>query len=398
MRRNEFIKLISVFGIGGTMPSLFLTGCNEKDDLIPEFEVSFNGKVLITGAGAAGLIAGHILNQYNIDFQILEASSVFGGRVKDIKNFADFPIDLGAEWIHTHPSILKKLLNTNPSKDFIDTIVYNPQTISVFKDNELKTRDLFSVFYSEYKFKDTTWYSYFDKYIVPNIKEKIIYNTPVKSINYSKDKVAVSSYSNNTFEADKVILTVPLTVLKDNDIDFNPALPPEKLEALNKVDMPDGIKVFIEFKERFYPDILGFDSVIKLIDQRKGAQIYYNAAFKKDTNKHILGLFTVGEQSSVYANMETDEALISYILDELDQVFDGKASKNYIKHITQNWSKEPYIRGSYSHYKNYSAMDILSKSVNDKIYFAGEAYHSKHQATVHGAGLSAYNVVEQILK
>ena len=38
-------------------------------------------KVLIIGAGAAGLAAGHALAQRGIDFQILEASDRIGGRL-----------------------------------------------------------------------------------------------------------------------------------------------------------------------------------------------------------------------------------------------------------------------------------------------------------------------------
>ena len=52
------------------------------------------------GAGAAGITAGHALSEKGIDFEILEASSVHGGRVKKTAGFADFPIDLGAEWVH----------------------------------------------------------------------------------------------------------------------------------------------------------------------------------------------------------------------------------------------------------------------------------------------------------
>jgi protoporphyrinogen oxidase len=53
-------------------------------------------KILIVGAGAAGITAGHALSEKGIDFEILEASSVHGGRVKKDADFADFPIDLGA--------------------------------------------------------------------------------------------------------------------------------------------------------------------------------------------------------------------------------------------------------------------------------------------------------------
>ena len=41
-------------------------------------------KVLIIGAGAAGITAGHLLAERGVDFEILEASSTHGGRVRKL--------------------------------------------------------------------------------------------------------------------------------------------------------------------------------------------------------------------------------------------------------------------------------------------------------------------------
>ena len=41
-------------------------------------------KILIIGSGIAGITAGKILRDRNIDFEILEASGVYGGRIKKI--------------------------------------------------------------------------------------------------------------------------------------------------------------------------------------------------------------------------------------------------------------------------------------------------------------------------
>ena len=56
-------------------------------------------KILIVGAGVAGITAGHILAEHGVDFEIFEASATYGGRVRKVDDFVDFPIDLGAEWI-----------------------------------------------------------------------------------------------------------------------------------------------------------------------------------------------------------------------------------------------------------------------------------------------------------
>ena len=97
------------------------------------------------------------------------------------------------------------------------------------------------------------------------------------------------------------------------------------------------------------------------------------------------------------AVFEDGEALIEYVMEELDMIFDGQASQHYLQHVVQNWSKEPFIRGSYSHYEEYAATEILTEPIEKKIYFAGEAYAPSDSSTVHGAGRSAYKAVERIL-
>ncbi|MEM8908686.1 MAG: NAD(P)/FAD-dependent oxidoreductase [Bacteroidota bacterium] len=397
MTRKEFIKSFAALGLATPFLTTLFTSCSQETvDFFEDFDVSFNGKVLVIGAGAAGITAGHILNKQGIDFQILEAAPTHGGRVKKSSNFVDFPIDLGGEWIHTDPSILAVLNNDRQSEIAIDIINYNPQTISVWRNGKLRKRNIASNFYQEYKFKNSTWFDFFDELMIPNIRDKIIYNCPVTAIDYSGQKVMVKTTGNELYEADKILLTVPLKILQNHSIQFFPAFPPEKAAALNEVEMPDGLKVFIEFSEKFYPDILMFDDLLQAVNNSN--HTYYDAAFGKASNRQVLGLFTVGEPATRYTSQGSDEAIFNYVINELDEIFDGKASRFYVKHLVQNWSREPFIQGSYSHYDNYDAMDVLSHPIDQKIFFAGEAYATESPATVHGAAESAYAALKRILE
>ena len=69
----------------------------------------FDGEVIIVGAGASGLAAGRVLEENNIQYTILEATHQYGGRLQEDVDFVDFPIDLGAEWIHNNKEILDVL-------------------------------------------------------------------------------------------------------------------------------------------------------------------------------------------------------------------------------------------------------------------------------------------------
>lgn len=57
-------------------------------------------KVLILGAGVAGLVAAKTLEEKGInDFLILEAQDYIGGRFKQ-RSFAGVKLEEGANWIH----------------------------------------------------------------------------------------------------------------------------------------------------------------------------------------------------------------------------------------------------------------------------------------------------------
>jgi monoamine oxidase len=61
----------------------------------------------------------------------------------------------------------------------------------------------------------------------------ITLNMPVKSINYENDSIIVTAIDGSTFEADKVIVTVPLGVLKSNSIQFSHPFPLKRLPQFN---------------------------------------------------------------------------------------------------------------------------------------------------------------------
>lgn len=398
MKREEFIRRSLAMGIGLPFLTSLIASCNKEEIDFPEFETNFSGKVIIVGAGAAGLAAGYLLQRYGVDFEIIEASSVYGGRVKREADFVDFPIDLGAEWIHASPSVLADILN-NPQLDAsIEFITYNPQTVATYQNGKLTQQNFISNYYNEYKFKSTTWHGFFEQFIVPELGDRISYNQPIVEIDTSSAKVRLKSLDDTTYEADKVIVTTPVKVLQQMPIAFIPELPKTKSDAINSIYVGDGLKVFLEFRQQFYPDILLFGSVWKGLSTDD--KIFYDAAFRKDSNTHVLGLFTINDPASAYTSLGSDQAIVDKILNELDEIFDGQASTNYVRHVVQNWSNEPYIRGAYSFRFDNDQQDTVStikEPIDGKVYFAGEALSIDNQATVHGACESGYAAVEQVL-
>lgn len=366
MNRKEFIKICGLFGIGLPVQSI-LSSCKKDDNI----SAPFSGKVLIIGAGAGGLSAGYFLNQQGTDFEILEASSTYGGRMRINTDFADFPIPLGAEWLETSASIFQEIVNDSSVQVNVQTIADNPDR----------------------KFINYSWFNFFEDYIVPSIANKISFDTIVQSIDYSGNQIVVNT-NNGKLTADKVVVSVPLQILKDGDISFTPSLPQSKLVAINETVVWEGFKAFFEFNINFYGDS---EYVFPITPESSGQKIYYNAAFGQNTTKNILGLFVVGVPAQDFISRSGDD-LKNFILSELDSIYANQATSNYIQHLTQNWNNELFIKGGYlTDYEDWRKVRELGSSVADKLYFAGGEYtDGEDWVSVHSAAQSAKRVIEEI--
>ena len=385
MTRKDFIKMCGLLGIG--LP--ILNSCKAPNTKSP---LKQDGKVLVIGAGAAGLTAAYLLHQKGFNVELLEASSNYGGRMKRIVEFADFPIPTGAEWLHAKRSTLDKIVDDKGVTIEIKTKPYDFDKDYAVVDGEKKNlKDL--GFTIDQKFINSTWYDFFEQYVVPSIKSKIRFNSVVESIDYQTDQLLVRT-KEESFTADKVILTVPVKLLQQNAIQFDPQLPSKKLKAINEVTVWGGCKAFIEFDEKFYPTVTGFE----IKPETAGHKLYYDAAYGQDTMLHIVGLFAVGSVANPYLEREGDNR-IDYILKELDEIFEGKATPNYKRHIFQNWSDEPFAQGAYVHYfADWGDIKALGKSVDDKLYFAGDAYtDGSDWSSVHAAANSAIQAVKELI-
>ena len=124
--------------------------------------------------------------------------------------------------------------------------------------------------------------------------------------------------------------------------------------------------------------------------------VYYDAAIGKQSDRHVLGFFTQGSAAERYTSHGTDEQLFAHILRELDEIFDGQASEQYVQHIVQDWTREPYIQGSYSQRK--ANAEKLAESVAGRVFFAGEAMNPNGKTiAVHGASEAAYTAVAAMI-
>ena len=360
-------------------------------------EESKSPTVLIIGAGAAGLTAAYDLKRKNISFQVLEANSTIGGRLRKLEDFADFPIDLGAEWIHTDLSILETIID-DPQVDVnVATDVEDTRSHRTFEDGQWTNTPWEASTGHLYRFTNSTWFDFFNDFIVPHIENRIVCDCVVETINYASEQVCVRTRDGRSFSGSYVIVTVGIKMLQNESITFVPALSPSKRRAIQNVPFEAGMKVFIEFREQFYSN--GGFSIEDSSAPDHGELFYWNESVIKKSKKNILGVYFYGEKALEYVKLD-DEKLIERILSNLDHAFQGKASPLYVKHYTQNWTmNEPFVQGSYTSYrKGLKPMFTIAKPVNRRLFFAGEALPADgyDYGYAHGAALSGRFAVQQI--
>lgn len=226
-------------------------------------------------------------------------------------------------------------------------------------------------------------------------------NNPVTAINYSTDTVVITTAEGKTFEANKVIVTVPVTILKAGSIRFTPALPNEKNTALGRINMDSALRMVVEFKRNFWGEdttfIWGGTSAIQIFNTGVGRSRFYQT-----TTITVYG--PKAAELSVLGNN-----MISVLLAELDQFYNGQATQfvrrdlqsDQIIAVIQDWSKEEFIRGGISYLTPAGSLadrETLSKPVGTRLFFAGEATDASGDAgTVNGALASAEKAALQVI-
>ena len=433
-------------------PSLF-SSC-KKETLYSDS--TFKGDVIIIGAGASGMYAAYLLAQQGINVRVLEASDSYGGRVKSLTDFADFHIELGAEVIHGERSLWYDMVLASGAKfitaDSNDYFYFNgslkteEEAVSNTFFNAMRTMvdiapsysgsDISAASYGQLsglnnnvshlfnallanengtsaerlgmhglRDADEKWtagnknFMLKDKSLLQvmeqrfsSIIDKISLNTEVISIDYSTNKILITDANDNTYETDKVILTVPISILKDGDISFNPALPADKTNAFQKIGFDVGMKIILKFDERIWQENTG-----SIYGQGLVPEFWATAAGGRSSTDSLLTAFVTGEKAEQLSLL--GDSILPTVLSELDVIL-GDATSHFVSGHVQDWGNEPYIRGAYSYPKigTGNARDIASLNLAGKVFFAGEAMHTAgHFATVHGAMETALRAVHEIL-
>jgi monoamine oxidase len=217
-------------------------------------------------------------------------------------------------------------------------------------------------------------------------------NHIVTEIRHDQTTVRIMT-DKGSFTADRAIVTLPLGVLKQGSVKFNPPLPSTKLMAIERLGMGVYDKLFLRFSTIFWDDV----DVISQLGTRHGAWAnWLNLAHV--TKAPILCSLQGGNVAHRSEGMSDADA-VREAMATLRAIY-GSSIPEPIAHRITRWAADPYARGSYSYLAVGSSSDdrkALAEPTSARLYFAGEATSLESNGTVHGALLSGWREAKRIM-
>jgi monoamine oxidase len=452
MERRKFVlDILKTIPLVLLAPNL-LASCGKDDETINP-----NGKtVIIIGAGISGLAAAKKLTDKGFTVIVLEAQEKIGGRLRTDRSLG-IAFDEGASWIHgptgnpitnlasqagantylTDDNNLEVFDNngTTYSDTFLDTqYTQFENALNAVRSAGTLTQSFETIFNSLYptQANNRLWkymlsaYLEFDtggdisnlssKYfdddeafsgldvIITNGYDKVTdllgqgldirLNSRVTEINYASIKSLVK-VNGSSIEADYVIVTVPLGVLKNNSILFTPNLPTAKQSAIQKTKIGNVNKFLLIWNTPFWDINVQY---IGYTPDTKGKFNYFMNMKKFLPSTNGLMTFAFGNYANVTETM-TDTQIITEIMGHLKSIY-GNSIPNPTNMLRTKWGQNINSFGAYSYATNGTTsadFDAMELEINDKLFFAGEHTEMDYRGTVHGAYLSGIREADKII-
>ncbi|WP_246291864.1 FAD-dependent oxidoreductase [Lentzea indica] len=185
------------------------------------------------------------------------------------------------------------------------------------------------------------------------------------------------------FEADKVLVTLPLGVLKASSVQFDPPLPEAKRSAIARLGFGTLNKIALHYPEPFWPrDQYVFGYLCRDTDRYPTVVISMWKSHGKPILVMLLGA-SLGREMETWSSQDVSAYATSVVQD----IFGADAPAPSSVSRTA-WSTDPHALGSYTCIGvGSSSKDIatLAEPVGDKLFFAGEGTNPYHWGCVHSA-------------
>ncbi|MGQ0804683.1 MAG: flavin monoamine oxidase family protein [Actinomycetota bacterium] len=410
--------------------------------------------VLVIGAGMAGVTAARECARAGLDVVVVEAQDRVGGRINTARDFSDYPVEQGAEFVHTAeadtwPEVRAAGLETircNPADGYLMSIggARSPELFSdpslarmgdllsevehwdgpditaaelvASKDLEGVARVMADQMLTIHPLGDADqlglhglrddrvvdlergcdWrvaagYDSLPRHVADGLDVRLGWEAT--NVRWSADAVTVASAAGEELTAAAVVCTLPVGVLKAGAVRFEPDLPATKWRALNGLEMGPVLKILYRFDEPFWPDdltMLGCDGPIRL---------YWTPLYGRDDAPAVLTAYVSGHRARALSAMTEAEAAAVGLAD-LDRLFpDARPSRSVEEYRRVDWCTNRFTRGGYSFVRVGGAGSRAALAAPDTgaLFWAGDGTSTTTiAAVVHAAYASGLRAAVEV--
>jgi monoamine oxidase len=407
-------------------------------------------RIVIIGAGAAGISAGITLQELGIPFIILEANDRVGGRAYTDTTTLPSHWDQGCSWLHcanvnplvswadqigsvydttdrsekallwtqnqwantaqksaVHHGINKRFVDIYasakkghdiaisdiPVKGGIESDIADAMVTLMCSDN---TKNVSACGYGDYEDTNVNWLltsGYGDLIKRMAVGLPIQTGIKVSSIMHHRNGVRVQTNSED-IEARAVIITVSTNVLRSGQITFPSGPVQQMLTLVSEVPCGTYEKVGIALKK--YPFDPEDNEAIWVSSSQKENPIYFQIS---RGGQPMLVAHIAGQQARDLVGQGA-KAMVDFATQQLKVVFGSNVQNLVCGTSATDWQVNPFIQGGYSYARpgaGQNRRDMIALDT-DLIAFAGEAFSLPWFGTAHGAYQSGKDVASALVQ
>lgn len=201
------------------------------------------------------------------------------------------------------------------------------------------------------------------------------------------------------------LITVPVGVLQQRrhatPLSFTPALPSEKLAALEGLEMGQAVRVALAFRTPFWEKLDGGRYRDAAFFRRESGS--YHAFWTQVPQRSRAIVAWAGGPRTAAIDTSSARARIERACDEFGDMFGARdlARREFEGGASHDWAADPFACGAYSYVTTGgdTARAALGAPVDETLFFAGEATSTDGQGgTVSGAFASGVRAAREAVR
>jgi monoamine oxidase len=219
---------------------------------------------------------------------------------------------------------------------------------------------------------------------------RVMRDCPATLIDHSGSRVRVAT-PRGDIAARAVITTVPPGIIADGPLRFSPALSDkEAAAAALPLGLADKVFLRLDDAEDLPPETRLFGAT-----DTASTGSYHLRPFGLPL---IEGYF--GGDGARALEREGEGAFAAFAIDEIAIRLGSTMRKRLHPLAESAWERDPFARGAYSYGSKgaAAARAALSRPVDDRLFFAGEACSDEDFSTAHGAYRTGIAAAEQVMR